>query len=355
MNKKQIKLLTAVLTISIASLVSSGASADAGQFYIAPGIQAMNFDNGTDLDNDEGYFFGIGYDFTDRLSVELNTTDLDPELPNGTEIDIDHWKVDVLYGLDMNIGPLEPYVLTGFGNSNFQGSNDTLWNFGAGVNYKITDNISWRTSARSLIYQKRDNEDSDFAVETALVFRFGGSSRRSSPAPAPAPVASTPRAPASPPADADGDGVPDSQDDCPNTPRNYAVDENGCPIAIEEVARVELQVNFEFDRAVVRDQYFDEIQEVADFMDQYSDVIIELEGHTDSVGTDAYNQGLSQRRADAVRDVLVGRFDVAGSRITARGFGESQPIASNATPAGREQNRRVITVIIKTLQNYQPR
>jgi OOP family OmpA-OmpF porin len=90
-------------------------------------------------------------------------------------------------------------------------------------------------------------------------------------------------------------------------------------------------------------------------MSQYPDVIVELEGHTDSMGTDQYNQGLSQRRAEAVRQVLIGRYNVQASRVSATGYGESQPVASNETAAGREQNRRVITVIIKTLQDYRPR
>ena len=97
------------------------------------------------------------------------------------------------------------------------------------------------------------------------------------------------------------------------------------------------------------------VQEVADFMNQYQDVVVELEGHTDSMGAEQYNLGLSQRRADAVRQVLIDRFDTQGSRISATGFGESRPIASNDTAAGRQQNRRVITVIVRTLQNYQPR
>ena len=62
-----------------------------------------------------------------------------------------------------------------------------------------------------------------------------------------------------------------------------------------------------------------------------------------------------QEEADAVRDVLINRFNVSGSRISAEGFGESQPVASNESDAGRAENRRVITVIIKTLQNYRPR
>jgi len=149
--------------------------------------------------------------------------------------------------------------------------------------------------------------------------------------------------------------VPDSRDACPDTPRNYAVDARGCPIPVEEVARFELDVKFDFDRSEVRPQYFPEIQELAEFMNQYPDVIVELEGHTDSVGTDAYNQALSQRRADAVRDVLVGRYNIQSSRITSTGYGESRPVASNETAEGRAQNRRTITIVIKTLQNYQPR
>jgi OOP family OmpA-OmpF porin len=124
---------------------------------------------------------------------------------------------------------------------------------------------------------------------------------------------------------------------------------------VEEVARVELMVNFDFDRSEVKPEYFSEIEEVSDFMAQYPDVVIELEGHTDSRGTEQYNLGLSDRRAAAVRQVMIDRFNVQASRISSRGFGESQPVASNDTDTGRAQNRRVMTVIIKTLQNYRPR
>jgi OOP family OmpA-OmpF porin len=149
--------------------------------------------------------------------------------------------------------------------------------------------------------------------------------------------------------------VSDDDDRCPDTLRSYAVDDNGCPIAIEEVARVELLVNFDFDKADVKAEFLSEIEDVALFMEQHPDVVVELEGHTDSRGTEAYNLDLSQQRADAVRAELIERFEVASSRVSARGFGESQPVASNDSNAGRASNRRVITVIIKTLQRYQPR
>lgn len=343
------KLISAIVVLS--SVASHSALADQGQFYIAPGIQWMEFDDTTGLDKDESYFFGFGYDFTDRLSAEISTFDLRPETATGQKIDTDHYKLDVLYTL----GPVDrfvsPFVVSGLGNTNFQGENESLWNVGGGLSFKISDRISLRTAVRNYKYNNRDHEDGDWGVDTALVYRFGGSPRPVAAAPAPA----APAAPAAAPGDSDQDGVPDNRDRCPDTPRNYAVDADGCPIPVEEIARVELEVNFDFDMSVVKPEFFGEIEEVAQFMNQYPDVVVELEGHTDSVGTDAYNLGLSDRRANAVRQVLVDRFTIQGNRVTARGFGESQPAASNDTPAGRAENRRVITVIVKTLQNYRPR
>jgi OOP family OmpA-OmpF porin len=94
---------------------------------------------------------------------------------------------------------------------------------------------------------------------------------------------------------------------------------------------------------------------VADFMARFPDVDIELEGHTDSRGTQAYNLGLSQRRVAAVRQVMIDRFNVQASRVSSRGYGESQPVASNDFDAGRAENRRVMTVVINTVDSYRPR
>lgn len=341
-----------ILALSLA-LISPALMADAGQFYVAPGVQHLKFDNGIDLDNEYGFFLGLGYDFSDRLSAELSTFDIETETAAGADVDLDHYKLDLLYDLNLKLGVLDTFVVSGFGNTNFQGENDTLWNLGLGVEYELSNNLSWRTAVRRFNYFSRNNEDIDLAIDSALVFRFGRGGGTSVATTAP----ERPQRPAEPqaPADADGDGVPDSRDRCPDTPRNYAVDEDGCPIPVEEVARVELLVNFDFDRSEVKPEYFSEIEQVANFMDQYPDVIIELEGHTDGIGTQEYNLGLSDRRASAVRQVLINRFDVQGSRISVEGFGESQPVASNDTDSGRAQNRRVITVIIKTLQNYRPR
>ncbi|MCG8413974.1 MAG: OmpA family protein [Pseudomonadales bacterium] len=353
--------------ISLLSSVFSAAQADPGQFYIAPGLQWMDFDDEVMLDNDAGFSAGLGFQLAERWSIELATFDMDPEDPQGSDVDLDHYRLDLFYDIGSTIGEWQPFVVGGIGNTEFGDSNDTLAAVGAGLKYDFNDNWQWRIAARTFAFLGRDLEDRDHGIDASLIYFFGGResspSRPSSPA-RPTTSSSRPSTPARtreevsesvPVRDADGDGVADSGDACPETPRNYAVDERGCPIPVEEVARVELLVNFDFDRSEVKSEYFDEIEEVTDFMEQYPDVVVELEGHTDSRGTDEYNQGLSERRAAAVRQVMIDRFGISAGRITARGFGESQPVASNDTDTGRARNRRVITVIIKTLQNYQPR
>lgn len=108
-----------------------------------------------------------------------------------------------------------------------------------------------------------------------------------------------------------------------------------------EAVRVELDVKFDFDKAQVKPESMGDIQSLADFMKQYPQTTTVVEGHTDSVGTDAYNQKLSERRATAVRDVLVNQYGVGGTRVNAVGYGESRPVADNATEEGRAINRRV--------------
>lgn len=340
------------LAIAVSCLGATVALADAGQFYIAPGLQKMNYDAEVGLDNDLGYVIGIGYDFTSRLSAEFSVMDLNPETKAKRELDQDLWKIDVLYGLDFDLGRFTPFVVSGLGNSNIDGENDSIWDIGAGLRLPLNERWTWRTSIRNYYALGRDFEDQDFGIDTTLVYRFGGSrkSKASSNEPPREGVQEVAEV-----ADADRDGVPDANDLCSDTPRSYAVDKDGCPIAIEEVARVELLVNFDFDRSEVKEQYLPEIESVARFMEQYPDRVVELEGHTDSRGTDAYNLGLSQRRAEAVMAELVGRFGISPSRVSAKGFGESQPIGSNDSAQGRAENRRVITVVIKTLQRYQTR
>ena len=112
-----------------------------------------------------------------------------------------------------------------------------------------------------------------------------------------------------------------------------------------EVASIKLMVNFGFDSTVVQEQYFNDLGELAAFLKRLEDVYVDIEGHTDSVGPEDYNLSLSQRRAQAVVDLLVNEHGIAPQRLTAVGFGETQPVASNDTAEGRAENRRVMATL----------
>ncbi len=88
------------------------------------------------------------------------------------------------------------------------------------------------------------------------------------------------------------------------------------------------------------------LDEVARGLKEHPRLKVEIQGHTDSTGTPAYNLGLSDRRANAVRDYLISQ-GVPGGQLTARGYGQTQPIASNATAAGRASNRRVVMHVLE--------
>ena len=111
--------------------------------------------------------------------------------------------------------------------------------------------------------------------------------------------------------------------------------------AIIEKGRQTLNVEFDFDKSTIKKGYDKDINDLAKVMKDYPDLNVVIEGHTDNVGTAAYNKKLSQRRAEAVKQYMVEQDGINANRITAEGFGFDRPIASNDTDEGRQQNRRV--------------
>ncbi|HET8882944.1 MAG TPA: OmpA family protein, partial [Solimonas sp.] len=159
------------------------------------------------------------------------------------------------------------------------------------------------------------------------------------------------------PLDSDGDGVPDYLDECPHSPAGAKVLPNGCalvgdcrkPRAGEQVdangCAVEKNfvlkgVKFEFDSDKLTEAAQRILDEVATTLQSYPNVNVEVEGHTDNIGSDSYNLALSERRAIAVTKYLVDHA-VADKRMTPVGYGETRPIDSNESEEGRENNRRV--------------
>ncbi|MGE8294805.1 MAG: OmpA family protein [Pseudomonas sp.] len=158
--------------------------------------------------------------------------------------------------------------------------------------------------------------------------------------------------------DEDGDGVFDRRDRCPGTPAGTSVGHNGCPlpqypasVATEPVMETPVQnevivlsdlgnVLFAFDSADLTADAQRLLADVSTRLTGASLVAVKVVGHTDSVGSDAYNQGLSERRARSVADFLIAQ-GVPADKLSTEGRGESQPVADNGSDTGRAQNRRV--------------
>ena len=147
------------------------------------------------------------------------------------------------------------------------------------------------------------------------------------------------------PVDSDGDGVCDGIDQCPGTPKGTAVDAKGCPkeeaivFKPQEVLVLE-GAQFAFDSADLDIKTKDTLDKVARGLKSNAEVRIEVGGHTDSKGSDKYNQKLSEKRAQSVADYLIGK-GVPTAQLAVKGYGESRPTATNDTEEGRARNRRV--------------
>jgi OmpA-OmpF porin, OOP family len=159
------------------------------------------------------------------------------------------------------------------------------------------------------------------------------------------------------PVDSDGDGIPDHLDECPNSPAGAKVLDNGCALfgdcrrprpgeAVDEKGCAVDQsfilkgVKFEFDSDRLTEEAKQILNKVAETLIAYPEIDVEVAGHTDQIGTEGYNLGLSERRAIVVKNYLADR-GVQAARMSPVGYGRSQPIADNSTEEGREENRRV--------------
>lgn len=138
--------------------------------------------------------------------------------------------------------------------------------------------------------------------------------------------------------DSDNDGVVDSKDECPDTPKGYKVDTKGCP------SSVTLHLNFASNSSTLPVSAEKDIKELTEFMNENPAAVITIIGHTDSTGKKAKNQVLSENRAKALSSRLI-QNGITSERIKASGKGVNEPIASNKTPKGRAENRRIEILI----------
>lgn len=295
-------------------------------------------DGSRELNDTETPWAGFEWAFNDNWAAEVMYADDDTRTEDGLgRADITTWQVGMLYYGGSYIGEpnrIRPYLAFGAGEIDVDyGDRDTVettLNGGVGMRWMITRELGLRAEARMLYSIDEHNKDTLLSV--GLNYYFGQTTPE-----APAPVAVA--------ADEDGDGVLDADDQCPGTPAGTRVDAKGCPLPVAQVASIKLLVNFGFDSTRVEEKHFADLGELAVFLKRFEDVYVDIEGHTDSTGPEDYNQQLSERRAQAVVDLLVNEHGIPRQRLEAKGYGESQPVADNSTDEGRAANRRVMATL----------
>lgn len=349
------KLATYIWLASMAGVSIANADAqsdereDLSKFYLGIGIGLSKLDPDTSntiysvADNkSEGGKIYLGYDFTEKFSVEGYYSLLgDAKInPNGA---IDYKDIGLtanyfFYGAENGQRGLGLFGKLGFGKMNnstdlpYRRDNDTHLMLGGGLQYGLGN--GWALRADLDLY---DGDSKLFAF--GINKHFGSTSDRRKPAPAPVPVAvkePTP-APAPPNPDLDNDGVPNAMDKCPDTAANTPVDQDGCDIP--KIISLE-GVRFATNSDELVGESTDILDAAAKTLSAYPDLNVEVAGHTDSQGSATFNQTLSEKRAEAVKQYLI-RKGIAADLLTAKGYGEAEPVADNATAAGRAANRRV--------------
>ncbi|WP_026376675.1 OmpA family protein [Aestuariibacter salexigens] len=336
---------------------------------------------------DDGY--GLGFEFGYMLNenwaarVEVSRLDIDVD---ATPPVIDD-KTGTRYGIDAMVF-MDDDLMYLFGGAKFQDLGDTyrMANVGIGKHWQVAD--SWRIITEAATYYDFGQGYNDYSFKLGLAYAFG--------APAAAPSAPKdsdndgvmdgrdmcPNTPAGvavdengcnndrdgdgvinandecpqtlpgtkvdakgcamkAEADSDGDGVVDSKDACPNTPRTDKVDATGCSVFTEQQVAVQLNVLFANNSDVIENPADSKFQDFANFMRRFPNTKAEIAGHTSSVGNADYNQQLSERRANAVRTLLIERYNIAASRLTAVGYGETRLLDTANTAAAHAANRRI--------------
>jgi OOP family OmpA-OmpF porin len=338
-----------------------------GAFTLSPMVGYHVFEGDQRTDDAASYGLAFGYNLTRNWAIELDAryTPTETDFDSGSNEDVDVWtgSFNALYHFNPD-GPFVPYLLAGLGGMTFKADipgrdddEDFMMNAGAGFKYFFSEDLAFRAEARYVadLHSDRDfdqdpgsdNIDNNLIAMAGLTWQFGG------PPPAP-PV----------PADSDLDGVPDSRDKCPGTPLGTAVDAIGCPPAppkpapapapkpvpppppvVEKPAPVKkeiitLNLVFDFDKATIKPEMIPVLEQALKILKEDPAATFLVMGHTCSLGSDQYNQRLSEHRAIAVKNWLTTN-GIAAGRLEEIGYGEAKPKYDNKTDEGRKLNRRV--------------
>lgn len=346
-------LVCAVIGLSASQFAS--AEVLGGGFNINPGAMYYTFDSELGLKDEQLPVIGLEYRFLPNIAAEFTYAAADDvDNPNGLPFDFEQLRLDANYYFRPE-EKFQPFITAGAGENSYEfgdlGStletDETIVDAGIGARYFFNKVLSFRGDVRAV--NSLNNETTATAATLSLNLTLGGAMIGGD-SESEIEVAETVEAEPQQVAqnDSDMDGVVDANDKCANTDPNVMVDENGCPIQLEQTVSMELDVNFPFDSAQLPEEFYQDVKELATFMKLYEDTIVTVEGHADSMGPEPYNQTLSEQRANKVRELLVGEFGIKPERLKIVGFGETRPVADNATEEGRSQNRRAVTDVTAT-------
>jgi len=305
--------------VLLASTMTANVSASEG-LYLGGSLTGYYLDSERFVGGGEEVYVGglnLGYRFSDSWALEAGY---------GQEVGgnaLDTIKLDALYYLNEGTKGWRPFIVAGYSYYDLSDTDFTYSevnqeyteqvSLGMGLSKMIDSQWEFRSDIRAL-HKVSDSQDGvdDLALNFALNYYFNPPKPVVVAEPTPEPVAPPPPPPA-----------PEEEPEV-------------------RTITVRLNVEFEFDKATVRAIYGDELEAIANAMKAHGDIDLVLEGHTDSVGADDYNQSLSERRVIAVEATLAEMYGLDPARVSTVGYGEARPIADNDTTEGRARNRRVI-------------
>ena len=340
MNKIPHYLMVPLFLLFIAS--TAGATGIRPGSYTLSGIfGGYSFDGKQHLETRPVFGIRGGYNFTRHFGVEALFDFVPTESTRGLG-DANAYR----YGGDILLhflpdNKLVPYLAAGYGGISIDRDNQETFtkgafDYGPGVKYFLTDDLALRGDFRHLVYRGGDSL-SNYEYTVGITYQFGGKKVAPAPAPVAAPVAPpvTESAPKAAPAP-----VVEAALEAPLEPVPAAE-----PTPETMKYCVSLNIEFDIDKSEIRPQYRDEVAKVGDFMKKAPTTTAVIEGYTDEVGSDEYNLQISQRRAESVVKSLVDDFGIDQSRLSAKGYGKSRPIADNSSDEGKQKNRRINAII----------
>ena len=329
-----------------------------GQYYHPDGDKPNEIGGGFLQDGAAvGGEFGIRFTPRWAMRIEAAKTNVDVENNAFGVGSVDGQKIaaDALYFQD----DLQTYLFTGLQHADDDFDDYLAVAAGIGKHWSLSENTRLITEATA--YHAFSDSYNDFSLKLGVAYVFGeiapsyAPAKRDSDADRDGVVDSLDNCPNTLAGtlvdargcslDADRDGVVDSMDLCLTTPKGDKVNTSGCSVTVVKEIEVKLSALFANNSSVIQNPADLKFAEFADFLKRYPKATGVVEGHTSIVGTVAYNQLLSQKRAEAVKALLISRYGAPADRITALGFGESQPVNLANTPAAHRENRRIIGVV----------